>query len=96
MIRKYYSSRNSPKQLDPNGLYKKMVWIYLLLRDKGYLKGEAGITATELPDAIRYKAALALDFDPFPIPEWPETDITEDHIFDVLEFLYDHVSKPGE
>ena len=30
------------------------------------------------------------------ISRWSQDDITEDHIFDVLEFLYDRVSKPGK
>ena len=37
-----------------------------------------------------------MDFQPFPITKWTGDDITEDHIFDVLEFLCDYVSKPGE
>ena len=51
---------------------------------------------TDLPDAIKHEAAVALTFQPFPITKWSGLDITEDHVFDALEFLYDHVSRPGE
>ena len=36
-----------------------------------------------------------LSFGPSPITKWPESTITEDHVFDAIEFLHDHVSKPG-
>lgn len=67
-----------------------------MFRDKDFFKGKAGITKSDLPDAIEYEAAVALTFQPFPITKWSAEDITEDHIFDTLEFLYDHASKPGE
>lgn len=95
MVKRYYSSRNQRKQLSINGLYIKLQHLYLLFRDQDYFKGKTGITKTELPDAINHKTALALGFQPFPITKWAATDITEDHIFDVLEFLHDHISKPG-
>ena len=37
-----------------------------------------------------------LSFQPFPIENWVDIERTEDNIFDTLEFLYDHISKPGE
>jgi hypothetical protein len=73
--------------------------LFLLFRDKNYFKGKAGITQTEFPEAIMYKAAIALTFQPFPITDtkgWMRQDLTEDHVFDTLEFLYDHVSRPGD
>jgi len=42
------------------------------------------------------RAAIELDFQPFPVSSWPAENITENHIFDVLEFLHEFVSKPGE
>jgi hypothetical protein len=77
-------------------LYWKLQNLYLLFRDRDYFKGRARITAYQLPDEIKHAAAVSLTFRPFPITKWEEDDITEDHIFDTLEFLYDHVSKPGE
>jgi len=67
-----------------------------LFRDKDFFKAKAGITETALPDAIKHEAAVALTFQPFSITKWSQEDITEDHIFELLEFLYDHVSKPGK
>ena len=96
MSRRYYTSRNNPKALTIEALYWKIQHLYLFFRDKDYFKGKAGITSTDLPDSIKHKSALSLNFQPFPITKWNTNDITEDHIFDVIEFLYDHVSKPGE
>ncbi len=96
MARRYYSSRKQPGSLTPEGLHLKLVNLYLLFRDKDYFKEKAKITKTDLPDAVRYEAAVALTFRLFPIDGWLVNDLTEDHIFDALEFLYDRVSRPGE
>ncbi len=95
MTRRYYSSRKRPGTLSLDELYLKLRSLYLLFRDKDYFKEKAGITRTYLPDAIKHEAFVALTFHPFPISKWTEGDITEDHVFDVLEFLYDRVSQPG-
>jgi len=96
MTRRYYSSRNKPTPLTLGELYWKLQNLYLLFRDRDYFKGKADITKTHLPDAIQHEAAVALSFQPFPITKWEEGQITEDHVFDTLEFLYDHAAKPGE
>ncbi len=96
MTRRYYTSRSKPKSLTVEELYQKLQNLYLLFRDKDYFKNKAGITKESLPDAILHEAALDLTFQPFPITEWSPDDITEDHVFDTLEFLYDRASKPGE
>jgi hypothetical protein len=95
MARRYYSSRKKPQSLSLRELYVKLQHLYLLFRDKHYFKELAEITERGLPDAIKHEAALALKFQPFPITKWGAVDITEDHVFEALEFLYDHVSKPG-
>jgi len=95
MTRRYYSSRNKPTPLTLGELYWKLQNLYLLFRDQDYFKSKAGITKTELPDAIKHEAGIALTFQPFPITKWEKGQITEDHVFDTLEFLYDHVAKPG-
>ena len=94
MTRRYYSARNKPTPLTLGELYWKLQNLYLLFRDLDYFKGKASITKDYLPDYIKREAALALRFQPFPITKWEEGKITEDHVFDTLEFLYDHVSKP--
>jgi hypothetical protein len=94
MARRYYSSRNSPGALQLGDLYEKLKSLYLWFREKDYFK-EAGITKTEIPDSITHEAVLSLGFAAFPITKWPNYHITEGHIFDALEFLYDHVARPG-
>lgn len=96
MTRRYYSSRNNPKSLTLDDLYWKLQNLYLLFSDRDYLKEKAEITKNNLPDAIKHEAAVALTFQPFPITKWSPEEITEDNIFDTIEFLFDHVSKPGE
>jgi hypothetical protein len=93
LARKYYTSRNSVKKLDLSELYTKLQSLYLLLRDKGHFAERAGILPHQIPDAIKHEARLALSFQPFPLTKWAQYDVTENHIFDVLEFLYDHTSK---
>jgi hypothetical protein len=95
-MRCYYSSRSKPKRLSTGELYQKLESLYLLFRDKDYFKNKAGITKEHLPDPMLHEAVISLNFQPFPITKWTQEKITEDHIFDTLEFLYDYVSKPGE
>jgi hypothetical protein len=96
MVRRYYSTRNQPQSLTLDDLYWKLRNLYLLFNEQDYFKGRASITSSGIPNRIKYEAAVALNFQPFPITSWTATDITEDRIFDALEFLYDQVSKPGE
>jgi len=96
MNRRYYSSRKDPNNLTIDELYFKIQKLFLLFRDKDYFKEKAGIVRLHYPDTIKHKAAISLSFQLFPITKWELQDITEDHIFDALEFLYDHVSKPVE
>jgi hypothetical protein len=95
MPRQYYSARKKPGSLTVEELYWKLQNLYLMFSNGDYFKQKAGITERHLPNSIKHEAAVALNFQPFPITKWAQEDITEDHIFDALEFLYDHVSKPG-
>lgn len=96
MNRKYYSSRNNLRKVTLKELYQKLISLYLMFRNKDYFKGEADIRDSDIPEEIKHKAMLVLNFQPFPIEEWSEMKITENNIFDIIEYLYDHVSKPGE
>ena len=96
MAKRYYSARKNQKSLTLEELYWKLQNLFLLFRNRDYFKEKAGITETGIPDYIHHEAAIALTFQPFPITKWAQEIITEDHIFDALEFLYDHVSKPGK
>jgi hypothetical protein len=95
MSRRYYSSRKGAGSLTLQQLYSKLQSVYALYRDRDYFKGSAGITKLELPDLIKREAEISLTFQLFPITQWSESDVTEDHVFDAIEFLYDHVSEPG-
>ena len=94
-MKRYYSSRKNPKNLTVISMYNKLQHVYLYFRDKDYFKKKAGITQHELPESIKHQAAIVLSFQPFPITKWSAEDVTEEHIFEVIEFLYDHVSEPG-
>jgi len=59
---------------------------WLCFRDQDYFKWRAGITSTEdISAKIRHESAVALSFELFPIAEWPELEITEDHVFDAID-----------
>jgi len=92
--RRYYTARNQPSGLTLDGLYRKLQYLYMLFLERDYFKA-AGITKSVLPDVMKHKAALSLSFQMFPVTKWQPHDVTEDHIFDALEFLHDHVSRPG-
>lgn len=96
MTRRYYSSRNSPTPLTLGQLYWKLQHLYMYFRDSDYFKSKTGITQRHIPDAVKHEAAVALTFQPFPMTKWDDDDVTEDHVFDTLEFLFDRAAKPGE
>ena len=96
VARKYYSTRVNPRPLSLPDLYQKLRALYLYFRDLDYFKGLAGITSSDLPEKIKHKARLNIPVQPFPITKWKDTEITESRVFDVIEFLHDHVAKPGE
>jgi len=96
MDRKYYSSRRGLGSLTLQQLYLRLQRVFLLFQQRDFFKGKAEITATDdIPAIIRHESAVAFSFELFPISGWSETEITEDHIFDAIEFLHDYVSKPG-
>jgi hypothetical protein len=94
MARAYYSRRNKPGSLTLEQLYWKLQNLYLRFRDQDFFREIAGITEDELPKGVRYDAAIALDFQPFPIHQWEPGEVTENHVFDMIEFLFDRTSKP--
>ena len=95
-IRQYYTSRMGMRKLDAAGLYQKLKHFYLYFRDRDYFKERLGITTDNLPERTKNKAAMALKFQIFPLESWQPEDIAEEKIFDAIEFLFDHVSLPGE
>ena len=95
-IRQYYTSRMKMRKLDAAGLYEKLKYFYIYFRDRDYFKEHLGIMSDFLPERAKSKAAMALQFQIFPIESWQTEDIMEEKLFDAIEFLYDHVSQPGE
>jgi len=95
-IRQYYTSRMKMRELDAAGLYEKLRHFYLYFRDRDYFKEKLGVTSDNFPERTRSRAAMALKFQIFPLESWQPEDIVEEKIFDAIEFLYDHVSQPGE
>lgn len=95
MSKKYYSARNNPKKLTVDELYWKFKNLYMLFRDRGYLEQKLGLTSgNHVSRFAEHEAALALNFQPFPITKWPAEVVSAENIFDVIEFLYDYISKP--
>lgn len=84
------------RKLEAAGLYEKLRYFYLYFRDRDYFKEKLGIRTDILPERAKNKAAMALKFQIFPLEDWLPEDIVEEKIFDAIEFLYDHVSQPGE
>ena len=95
--RLYFSSRKGSKP--PIPLYEahsQLETLYGLYRDKEYFRQKLG-TGTRYGTSEEQKrlALIRLGFPAFPLGGWSVGQITEDHIFDVIEFLFDHASKPG-
>ncbi len=94
--RKYYSSRIKKCKLDKDDLCRKIINAYQYFSGKDYFKEKLGITGSHCPKEAEYKAVMALGYQIFPITELVVYVTSEDKIFDMIEFLYDHVSKPGD
>lgn len=60
-----------------------------------YFKQKLGIDTNDKPSSANTLANVLLGFSPFPLSAWIKEDINEENIFDTLEFLFDHVSKPN-
>jgi hypothetical protein len=74
--------------------------VFEYFRAKDYFGQKTDITwATDFRDfngAILHKASVVFCFNPFPISGWRAHAVTEDNIFDMIEFLHEHISKPVE
>jgi len=101
--RKYYSVRTgrlrgSP-ELSLQMLREFFVALYESFENKGFFQERLGINCVDgyidgsVGDVALYSFRKLRRKDLFPI--WSrKDDLTEDEIFDVIEFLYDHVSQP--
>lgn len=94
--RMYYSTRNNKKTVDVHQLYKQLQSLFLYYQNKDYFKEKLSITSFHISEDANHKAMFEIKFMPFPIKKWDRLDVTEENIFDTIEFLFHHVSKPGE
>jgi hypothetical protein len=93
---KYYSSRHGRKSFKEKDLYDFFKNLYAFFMTKDYFKEKLEITSNNLSDSAIYEAAMELKFPLFPINKWDLLQITEDNIFDSIEYFYNRISKPGE
>lgn len=101
--RRYYSIRtgrlNDSPELSLQTLREFFVAIYETFENKGYFQERLGINCVDgyidgsVGDVTLYSFRKLRRQNLFPI--WSRKgDLTEDEIFDLIEFLYDHVSQP--
>jgi hypothetical protein len=96
--RRYFSSRKGGRSpISLRQAHSQLEVLYALYRDKDYFQQKLG-TGQRYGTSEEHKrlALITLGFNAFPVKGWSYEDTTEDHVFDVIEFLFDHVSKPGE
>ncbi|MBN9616247.1 MAG: hypothetical protein BGO25_18110 [Acidobacteriales bacterium 59-55] len=96
MTRPYYSARTHPQQLLLRDFFSRVSSLFTIFHRKDYFKERTGISANDSPKSLGDDALLYLGFRAFPIDNWTVEMRTEDHILDMVEFLWDRVSKPGE
>ncbi|GIO40773.1 hypothetical protein [Paenibacillus apis] len=96
MKRIYYSSRNKKSSVDIYQVYVQLQSLFLYFRNKDFFYEKLRISSGYMPEEVSHKAVFEIKFNPFPINKWDRLDINEDKVFDTMEFLYHHVSKPGE
>jgi hypothetical protein len=95
--RRYFSSRKGSRPpISIQQAHSRLDTLYALYRDKDYFIQKLG-TGQRYKTSEEHKrlALITLGFNAFPVRDWLNEDITEDHLLDVIEFLFDHVSKPG-
>jgi hypothetical protein len=98
MKRKYYSSRKGDKKLTTEQFYERLKDTYLYFKEGDYFKEQLEITHNNVSKRAKYLSSISLHEQIFPIENWDPFDMitNEDLIFSTIEFLYDHISKPGE
>ena len=95
--RRYYSSRHANKKLLRHDLYQFLKSLYSYFACRDYFKEKMSIDSMEVPEHTMHKAAMALRFDLFPVTDWElHLQMKDENLFDAIEYLYDHISKPGK
>jgi hypothetical protein len=103
MPRNYFSSRTSKKKITVFDLHYRVSSLFDHFHKKDYFKHKLGVDCNENPTKANNVAHVLLGNHPFPLHDWrlnanpTKEEIFEIqlHIFDLLEFLFDHISKPS-
>ncbi len=95
-FRKYYSSRINGNNIDIPSLQELLNESFIFFRQKDYFKEKLNITSIDIPKEANSKSMLAIRRKLFLSEGLDTTFLTKDKIFDAIEFLFDHISKPGE
>jgi hypothetical protein len=104
MPRNYFSSRTTTKSITVFELHFRVSSLFEHFHKKDYFKHKLGIDCSENPIKANNIAHVLLGTHPFPLKDWRlrENPTKEEileiqlHIFDLLEFLFDHVSEPRD
>jgi hypothetical protein len=81
--------------LTPDGFQRRVSALFKVFHQGDYLKEKTGLTKHEKAEGLNDAATLYLGFGPFPLERWGKT-IPANALMDIIEFLWDRVSKPGE
>lgn len=93
--RSYYSARTKKKTTNLEELYVQVQSLFSFFKDKDYFREKLQITDRSIPEVAKHKSILEIRFNIFPIESWESFSVTEENLFDTIEFLYHHISKPG-
>jgi hypothetical protein len=96
---KYYSSRNGKKEISIEDLHSKVVSLFNHFHSANYFEQKLGLAKNDNAELVSNLAHFHVgskEFFPFPLSSWSEVNMSEENIFDTLEFLFHHISKPIE
>jgi hypothetical protein len=96
---KYYSSRNGKKEISIEDLHAKVVSLFNYFHKVDYFKQKLKLAKNDSAEIVSDFAHIQIgnkDFSPIPLSSWSRENMSEDNIFDTLQLLFHHISKPIE
>ncbi len=91
---KYFSSRNNLNNLTSKNLVARLNYLVLHFGKMGYFYENLRINWWQSAfEFANTKAQIEIGFDPF--PSVAESITKDENIFDLIEFLFNYISKPG-
>lgn len=94
--KKYFSKRISNEKIDIYTLHLQIVSLFNYYKDKDYFRQKLSINSSSaISKKSMNKCIMELGFDGLNIEEWSLELVTKNNIFDLLEYLYNNVTKPG-